>query len=163
MATFNVGQYLGGKKKGGASVYNTLNSQLSIMENQLAGDGNLAPGDFDVLISSARSVYTNPALTASERNTVAVKISEYEKGKSVKKIQDTSDIDRLNRETKDSFRKNSLLFANNPKIFLQANTDALHAKLTQLTMSIEQLQASGGDSSKLLAATSPLPPVSSFI
>lgn len=150
MAVFNISSLArGGKAKGSASVYNSLASQLSIMENNLAGagDGKLAPGDYDVLVSMARSIATNPALTGTERNSVAVKISDYEKSKRTSAISNISDIERLNRETKDSFRKNAMMFANNPQIFLEANTDALKAKVTQLSSAIDGLSQSGADAS----------------
>jgi len=146
MAVFDV-SFLNPKLKrsGGGSSYGTLVDQLSIKENQLSVDGKLSQGDYDSLLLDAQKLYNFAGLTTDQRSNIAVKISEYQKGKSTSRLKDTSDIDRLNREVGDDFRKNSLLFASSPQTLLKANSDALQAKLERLTDSIDALEGAGSD------------------
>ena len=56
MATFNVSFLNPSLQKSGGSApsVSILSDQLQILENELAKDGYLSPGDYDLLISKAR-------------------------------------------------------------------------------------------------------------
>ena len=146
MAVFDV-SFLNPNAKRGSGGYGVLVDQLSILENQLESNGKLSAGDYDYLTSEAEKLRNHPSLTNDQRSNVDVKISAYKKGKQVSGLKDTQDIGRLNREMKDDFNKNSLLFENNPKVLLKANADALQAKLEMLTDSITSREGASDDSS----------------
>lgn len=145
MGVFNV-SFLrpGGTKKGGSG-YGILIDQLSIKENELAVDGNLSPGDYDVLIKMAQGFANSGALTADQRSNLTVKVSAYEKAKSASNIGDSNDIARLNREVEDENRNRNMMLGNNPQGFLKAQSDLLQVKAERLTESIEQIEMAGGD------------------
>jgi hypothetical protein len=147
MGVFNVSFLKPGAVKGGGSGYGVLVDQLAILENELAKDGNLSPGDYDLLTAKAREVASSPGLTADQRSNVKVKLSSYEKGKAVSKVSDSNDIGRLNREAEDDHRTQTLLFGNDPTTFVQGQVDLLSAKIERLTTSIDQLDDAGSDSS----------------
>lgn len=143
MAGFNFSPF---KSNTSSQNYSYLISQLDIKQNQLASDGKLSPGDYDLLTKMAKDAYKNPGLTPQQRNDVLVKISSYEKDKSTNALSDSANLTNLNGEVSDSFNKNSMLFGNNPKSFLQANSDTLRLKLDQLSQTIDQMDNSGADS-----------------
>lgn len=132
----------------GGSTYNTLVDQLSIKEAELAGDGVLSPGDYDLLANLARKVYTSPGLTANQRSNVLVKIADYNKGKSTTSLKDNQDLTRINGGHVDDLTKNVMLFGNDPKTLLQTNADATKSKLQELASAIDQIQTAGGDASQ---------------
>ena len=129
----------------GAGGYNVLVDQLSILEKNLENDGKLSPGDYDYLIGQAQKLMNSPSLSSDQRSNVAVKIAGYRKNKSTDGLKDTEDISRLNRDVTDSLRQNVTLLANQPNVMLQANADALHAKLSRLADSVNRLDQSGDD------------------
>lgn len=137
-------------KKAAAGGMKPILDQLTIKENQLAADGNLSPGDYDLLISSARNLATHAGMTPSERSGLLVKISGWEKSKSTDAISHGSDITALNDNYNDDLTKNVRLFGGNPEVLMQANLAAVNAKLQQLSDSINALDAAGTDSSKQL-------------
>ncbi len=149
MPVFNVSSLRPGAARGG-STYGILVDQLSILENELAKDGQLSPGDYDLLIKKGREIASSGGLTAGERSNVLVKISGYEKGKAVNKVSDQNDVGRLNREVQDDQRTITTLFGNDPHRFLQSNVDLLKTKISHLADSIDQIDSSGGDSSQLV-------------
>lgn len=116
-------------------------------ENQLSADGKLSPGDYDLLTKMARDIYTHPGLSPADRSKIAVKISGYEKNKSVDSLKKQNDLTSLNNEVTDDFSKNVMLFGNNPTALLQANADTLRLKVDQLASSVDSLNQSGDDSS----------------
>jgi hypothetical protein len=151
MAQFDVSFLNPKMKRGtGSGGYNFLVDQLAIKENQLATDGKLTPGDFDVLANMAQSIYANPNLTADQRSNVAVKLSEYKQKKANTAQKDTSDIDRINRDVKDDFNAGTMLLGNNPAALVKQRADVLHSKLSSLKDTIDNLQNSGDDASSHL-------------
>ena len=147
MPVFNVSFLRPGAAKGGGSGYGVLVDQLAILENELAKDGNLAPGDYDILTKKAREIRLTGSLTNDQRSNLDVKISAYEKSKSTSKLGDNNDVGRLNREVEDDRRKLTMAFANDPSRFLQGNADLLEAKASRLAETINQLDEAGADSS----------------
>lgn len=143
MPVFGLSHKIGGSKKGGASSYRTAVDQLSIMENMLQGDGNLSPGDYDVLNQMARQIRNNPALTDGERSTVDVKISQYASDKSRNAIKDSSNIATMNKNIEDDNRANVMLYGNNPAAFTGLRVQSLGAKLKQITESYNVADQSG--------------------
>lgn len=150
MPVFDVSFLNPKANRSGGSGYNVLTDQLSILEKSLEFDGKLSPGDYDNLIGNARKLMGSPGLTSDQRSNIAVKIAGYQKSKSTDGIKDTEDIDRLNRDVQDSMRQNVQLLAGQPQTLLQANADALHAKVTRLVDSINRADGSGDDSTKAL-------------
>ena len=74
MAIFNV-SFLNPAlqtKKGGTGV-GMLADQLQILENDLAKDGYLSPGDYDILIQKAREIQMSGSLTADQRSGMMLK------------------------------------------------------------------------------------------
>lgn len=147
MPVFDVSFLNEKSRKSSGSSYNTLVDQLSILQSQLEGDGKLAPGDYDYLISQGQKLLGVPGLTPDQRSNIQVKIAGYQKSKKTDTIKDTEGIDRLNRDVKDSVRQNITLLADKPNVLLQANADALQAKLTRLADSVNRLDSAGDDSS----------------
>lgn len=146
MAQFDV-SFLNTKLKKTGGGYNFLVDQLAIKENQLATDGKLSPGDYDILTNLANQIYTNPNLTSDQRSNVAVKISEYKQKKSNTAQKDTSDIDRMNRDVKDDVNATTMLYGNNPTALLDLRSKSLRNKLSTLADSIDNLQNAGDDAS----------------
>ena len=146
MPVFNFASAYGGRSgKGSAETYNTLIDFLSIKENQLEVDGKLSAGDFDLLITDAQKLMSNPALNAGQRSNIAVKLSQYQKSKSLSGLKDQNDIEILNRELVDDYRKQNMLLASDPASLMQARSFAIQGKLERLTDSISNLEQSGSD------------------
>lgn len=131
------------KRSGSGGGYNVLVDQLSILEKSLEFDGKLSPGDYNHLISEGRKLMAAPNLTSDQRSNIAVKIAGYQKNKSTDGIKDTENIDILNREVQDSMRQNVQLLADKPQVLLQANADALKAKIGRLTDAVNRADAAG--------------------
>lgn len=146
MATFNLANALG-KKSSASQDYGILVDQLDILEKQLSSDGKLTPGDYKLLRGKAQEVYSHPGLTPAQRSNVEVKIAGYDKDATLETRKDSEDIDRLNREYKDDIKKIGLSFSSDPQKFLEAQQMAQAAKIQQLSTAIDDLEASGDDSS----------------
>jgi len=136
------------KGSGGTQDYGFLVDQLDIKKNQLEADGMLSPGDYAVLTDMARKLYTNPGLTPAQRSNVQVKISDYQSKSKLQTLKDTNDIQRLNRDVKDTKMTAKSLAVNNPAMFLKANADAEKAKIDRLTNMIDQTENAMGDATK---------------
>lgn len=144
MPVFNFG---GTIKNTAAQDYGFLVDQLDIKKNQLASDGKLSPGDYNLLISDAQKLFAHPALTPAQRSNVLVKISQYQQEQRNSTQKDLNDLTKLSNEVKDTYATNVMTASNNPVAFLSAKRDTLAAKLLQLKDSIDQLDSSGADSS----------------
>ncbi len=145
MPVFNFASAYGGRSGKSGETYNTLIDFLSIKENQLEVDGKLSSGDYDALLKDAQKLYSNPALNAGQRSNIAVKISQYQKARSLSGLKDVNDIELLNRELVDDFRKQTMLTGSDPATLMQARSLALQSKLEHLTDSISNLEGSGSD------------------
>lgn len=141
MPSFNFSQF--GGISSGASAASALMSQLQIKENQLASDGNLSPGDYDLLTSMAQKAANSPGLTAAERQELVVKVSGYQKAKSTSAISDKSNTTELNNNYADTMNTATMLRGNDPVEFAKAQTDSLAAKLSQLKDAIDMADSSG--------------------
>lgn len=151
MGAFNFSAFAGASGGGGGSQYGVLSDQLTIKENQLAGDGKLSPGDYDLLIGMAQSAANSPGLSSSQRSNMLVKISGYKKGKNTNDIADAQDIGKLSRTFQNDMKKVSLLAGNSPQTFLQGKVAALESKMFTLQDAIQQQDAAGNDSSAAMA------------
>lgn len=149
MANFDL-SFMNSKTRKSSGDYGFLVDQLSIKENQLSSDGKLSPGDYNLLTSEAQKVYSHPGLTPDQRSNIKVKISAWEKGKQVNSLNDSQNLTRLNNEVKDDNIKNSMILASKPDVFIKASVASTLAKLNSLSDSINNLQASGDDSSSHL-------------
>lgn len=145
MGVFNVSFLRPGAAKGSGGSYNILVDQLAVLENSLASDGQLSPGDYDLLVKRAQDIASHPGLTNDQRSNVLVKISSYQKGKSNNALDASDDIARLNREVTDDTRNNTMRNANDPSSFLNARAASLRLKAEQLGQTIDQRTLSGGD------------------
>lgn len=154
MAVFNVGNMRKGaaKPSSGGSGYGILIDQLSILENELKRDGNLSPGDYDILIGEARKLASNPALTTDQRSNVTVKISSYESLKSSKQISRESDVNAMNREAEDDWRRSVKVFANDPIALADTKIALAQNKLQSIVQAIDAVESSGQDASGLYAS-----------
>lgn len=146
MAVFNV-SFANKATRSASQDYGVLVDQLDIMENSLAADGKLSPGDYKLLTAKAQELYGHPGLTPAQRSNIEVKISSYRSASSKTQLKDTQDISQLTNEAKDDERKASILFGNNPQKFLQAQAAIQQAKVSQLADAINTLDTSGQDSS----------------
>lgn len=147
MAIFNLSFLAPGGAKKGKSTYGLLSDQLSMLENQLEVDGKLSPGDYDLLVTTASKLRNSPGLTPDNRSAFDVKISSYQKNKSVNIIKDYTDITRINNELKNDDRKTNMMISNDPQKFLAAKAMQLQSKLYILKQSIDQMESSGADAS----------------
>lgn len=145
MPTFDVSFLNKNLRKSSNQDYGFLVDQLSIKEDQLASDGKLSPGDYDLLTSEARKIYSHPGLTAAQRSGLEVKIAGYSKQKQVDTVNNSNDISELNRNVSDDMTKIVQNFSNDPQKFLQAQAALYSAKIDQLSTSIDSLEASGDD------------------
>lgn len=134
---------------GGTQDYGFLVDQLEIRKNQLEADGNLSPGDYDLLTKMARQLYTNPGLTPAQRSNISVKISDYESQAKVKTIKDNGSVDRLNRDIKDTKMEAQSLTIGTPENFLRANAATEKIRVDKLQNEADRLDASFDDSSKV--------------
>lgn len=149
MSVFNLSSIFRGGGGGASQTYNTLVDQLSIMENHLETDGKLSPGDYDLLLSTAQKFHNAPGLNAGQRSNIAVKISQYQKGKGNVTIKDSGDTENLDTELKDTLVENVRALGNNPQAFAQANHDASLAKVARLSDMLDSLDNAGSDSTKV--------------
>ena len=132
------------KAKKGAGV-GILADQLAILENSLAKDGYLSPGDYDILIKKARDIQMSGSLSADQRSNYDVKISEYEKSKSVSNMNKTDDIARMNKMIKGEAAEDVMVVGNNPREFLKGRIASLQSKLGDLNDTIQRKTAAGDD------------------
>jgi len=147
MATFNVSFLNPALQKSGGSgpSVSILSDQLQILENELAKDGYLSPGDYELLINKAREIQNNPSLTESQRSNYNVKISNYEKQKSVLEVEKSSDIETLNKQLQSEAAEDVMIVGNNPVEFLKGRQASLEAKLNTLSEAMQQKVLSGAD------------------
>lgn len=146
MAVFNVSNF--SKKTAGSSQdYSVLVDQLSVLEAQLSADGKLSPGDYKMLIAKGQELYGHPGLTPANRAAIQVKVANWQSQSSQSQLKDSQDITRLNNEAKDDVAQNSMYLGNNPTAFLKAQAASQNAKIAALSEAINQLDASGQDSS----------------
>jgi hypothetical protein len=151
MAVFDV-SFLNSKLRkatGGPSV-GILSDQLTILQNELGKDGFLSPGDYDVLIKTAREIQTTGALTPAQRSDYDVRISNFEKAKAIVKLEKADDIERMNRTTKSEAAEDVMMVGNNPAEFLKGRVASVQAKLNDLTEIIERRNATGQDNTEYM-------------
>ena len=150
MPVFNVA-FMGTKSKGtGGGGYGILVDQLSILENELSKDGFLSPGDYDQLIGMAKSLMNSGALTSDQRSNISVKVSTYEKSKSVSGLDKSSDIEMMNRQEKDTDSSLVRNVGTDPINFMQGKVDSLENYINTLSNVITQKAQSGQDYSTYL-------------
>ncbi len=152
MAVFDVSfanKSIGGS---GGDAYGTLVDQLTIMEDNLAADGKLSPGDYKLLTDQAQKVYTNPGLSKAQRSNIEVKIAGYKSNSSQVDVANASNVNELNSSAADDQRKASMLLGNSPIDFLKAQAQIQQAKVAQLADAINQMDTAGADSSTQLNA-----------
>lgn len=135
---------------GGGGYSSTMaNSELEVLSNKLAEDGNLSSADYDTLITKARELQTKFNLgSSSGRNAVAsldATISNYELDKQQIEDRRFTDVDRMNREIEDDRRNIAKNLSNDPENYLKASADSLKIKLQNLKQSIEYGQENGSD------------------
>lgn len=145
MATFNVSFLNPALKSKGGSGVGVLADQLQILENTLAKDGYLSPGDYDVLIAKAREIQMGNNLSSDQRSNYDVKISQYERSKNVAKVEEASDIERMNKTMKSEASEDVMVVGNRPLEFINGRIASIQAKLNDIAEVIEQKTASGQD------------------
>lgn len=131
--------------------YGYLVDQVSIKENQLASDGKLSQGDYDLLSEEIRNIYNHPGLTQDQRSNLDVKLSQYKESKSTSRLKDVQDISRLTRESEDDLRNATMYLGSDPQLLMEAVADSYDIKMSKLKDSIDQISNSGGDPSQHLA------------
>lgn len=144
MPTFNV-SFLNPKMKGGGGGTGILADQLSILENTLAKDGYLSPGDYDILIKKAREIRNSGDLTADQRSNYDVKISLYERSKAGAQYQKSDDIALMNKALDSEAAEDVMVTGNNPQEFIKGRMASLQAKLNDLSEVIGRREASGDE------------------
>jgi hypothetical protein len=144
MATFNVSFLNPALQKSSGSGAGILADQLSILENSLAKDGYLSPGDYDILIAKAREIQMS-GLTADQRSNYDVKISGYERAKSTSEIDKTDDISRMNKILNSEGSEDIMVAGNNPREFLKGRMASIEGKLNELSEIITRRENSGLD------------------
>jgi len=150
MPVFNVG-FLNPKTKkasGTAGQATILSNQLSMLEHDLAKDGFLAPGDYDILIEKAQQLRTTGGLTPAQQSKYDVKIVGYEKAKNIKKLEKDDDIERMKVYRKSEGAEDVMMAGNKPEEFLRGRLASLRAGMDDLSESIERREAAGQESSE---------------
>lgn len=147
MAGFNVSFLNSKMRKSAGTDYGFLVDQLSIMEKQLAGDGKLTPGDYQLLNERAAEIRGFPGLTPDQRSNIDVKMADYSSRSKVESINTNKDFNRINGDLDNDRRTATLRVGNDPNLWVTANKDAMLAKLNRLDDVIEQLNMAGDDSS----------------
>lgn len=147
MAVFNASFANPSTKKPTSTDYGFLVDGLSIRESQLASDGKLSPGDYQILRDEAQKIYGHPGLTPDQRSNIEVKMASYAKSGSVTALDDGQNLTRLNNEYKDTLSTLTQLFGNDPEKFLNGKQSLIAAKIEQLTNSINQRSRAGDDAS----------------
>lgn len=146
MAVFNLG-FVNKKTAPTTGDYSVLVDQLDIYQSQLSADGKLSPGDYKLLIQKAQQVYANPGLTPSNRAAIQVKMAGWQSDSTSSTLKTNNDISRINNNATDDGHSNSMYLGNNPKAYLGAQAAAQQNKISQLADAIDQMDASGQDSS----------------
>lgn len=146
MPVFNV-SFLNAKNRGksSGSGVGILADQLTILQNELAKDGYLSPGDYDILIKKAREIQTTANLTADQRSNYDVKISSYESAKAVSQFQKNEELDYMSNEMKNASLELSMVKGNNPAKYLDTKAAMLKSRLDDLSQIIDRRSSAGED------------------
>ena len=121
---------------------------MSILEQELGKDGYLSPGDYDLLIKTARQIQITPGLSTAQRSKYDVKIANFEKNKSVSEIDKKEDINSLEEKTKNIMAQNTMVFGNSPQDWLKTMVDEYQSNIMGLQESIARREASGQDTTE---------------
>ncbi len=147
MAIFNVA-FLNPrmrKKSGGAGVKVLLN-ELEIFETSLMGEeNNLSPGEIDKLIDRRRKLQNSGALTATQISDQNVKIAKLQQQKEAVKFSMDENIEKINRDMKNSDVEINEVTGNSPIGFFKAKIASLEDKTEKLYSSIEKRTREGMD------------------
>lgn len=127
-----------------------LSDQLSILQNELEKDGYLSPGDLDILLDEARKLQTTPGLSPSQISKYNVKISNFEKMKSVADLDKKEDLDSLENDTKNTIAQNTMFSGNYPSEWLSTAKDLYQSNIVALQDAIDSRNSSGQDSSEYI-------------
>lgn len=146
MPTFNV-SFLNPslKSKAGGTGIGIISDEITILENELSRDGYLSQGDYDLLLDKTREAQATPGLSAAKRKDFDVKISNYEKNKTIAKNEKAEDIGVMNRTLTSEKADDVMIAGNNPTEFLNGQVASLKAKLDDLGEAIERRNAAGSD------------------
>jgi len=137
-----------GKKPQASQDYGFLVDSLEILENKLASDGKMSPGDYKLLKQKAQQIYSNPGLTPAQRSNIDVKISRYDRDANTGVLRDTSDIARLNRDIENDKKGIVSAFGNDPMSVIRGNQALLEVKMFRLRNTVEDQERAGDDSSE---------------
>jgi hypothetical protein len=148
MATFNVSFLNPALKSKGGSGVGVLADQLQILENTLAKDGYLSPGDYDILIAKAREIQMGNSLSSDQRSNYDVKISTYEKLKSTSQLEKADDLKRISDENKNMSYQNNLIFGNNPAEWTRTMLDVYESNINDLQETIDRRRDSGANATE---------------
>ena len=137
-------------RSSGGSNSGLLADQLSILQNELGKDGFLSPGDYDLLIEKARTIQSMPGLSASQKSEYNVKISAFEKQKSVGVLSKEGDIGFMNRSVESERAEDVMAVGNSPVDFLFYRKLSTEAKINDLNEMISIKQQAGDDVSEYM-------------
>lgn len=151
MAIFNV-SFLNPslRKKAGGEGIKIMSNKLSMLENELAKDGYLASGDYDILIDEIRKIQNSGALTPTQISDYNVKISRYQKEKEVSSIERAADIGTMNRNMESEAVEDVMVMGNNPKNFVKGRISSLESKIGSLMDVIQRKEVAGMDTTEYL-------------
>ena len=151
MAIFNVA-FLNPKMRGkkGISGTKVMSNRLIMLENELGKDGYLAPGDYEILIDEVRKIQSSGVLTPTQISDYEVKVSRYQKEKEVSAIEESADIDTMNRNIKSEAIEDVMVMGNNPKNFVEGRISSLEAKIGSLLDVIQKRELAGMDTTEHL-------------
>jgi len=139
--------FSGISKKSSSQDYGFLVDSLEIMENRLASDGKLSPGDQKLLKQKAQQIYANPGLSNAQRSNIEVKISRYDRDAATTNLKDTSDLNRINRDIQNETKNVVSAVGNDPISVLTGKQALLEMKLFRLKEIAANEERAGDDSS----------------
>jgi len=157
MAHFSVAAAFG---KQTSQDYGFLVDQLDIYKNQLASDGKLTPGDYQLLIKEAQKAAGYSGLTPAQRSNIDVKISDYKSEIGKMQTQDYSDLSYLDRQIQDTESEilnssfvdengNEKPTVSSPAEFVNKQAAKITAKMSALSEKIDEYDSQGMDSSAM--------------
>lgn len=150
MAIFNVA-FLNPKLRRGKSggvKSGLLLDEIQLLENELMGDSDLSLFDYDRLINKTMEKRNIPGQTESQYSNWDVKISDYQKRKSIAKIEKNEDIKRRADHTTNTKNVNTKMYGNNPREWMTTLADMHQSDIIEMEEIIERREMAGQDATE---------------
>jgi hypothetical protein len=133
------------KSTSGGPSAGIMADELTILEDTLAKDGVLTTGDYDLLVQKAREIQNRGNMTPAQRSNFEVKISGYERAKSVTGLNRYDDIQAGQRMLQNEAAEDVMNVGSDPSKFLEGRIASLRYYLNDLADTIDRRGEAGTD------------------